>query len=139
MRGLVVLGAAVGLLSACGGDGDQAADRPERPRIVTGTVELERPPAGAPDAGTSGGHHAPDAIASTSRTSLAVRGKVEPAHSRVLIRDRDTDGERAARVDPDGRFVVEASGLRRGPNAFVVQGRARGYRPWTIDVSITRR
>jgi hypothetical protein len=128
------------MLVACGGgDEEQPARQPERPRIVTGSVDLERPPAGAPDAGTQGGHQAPDAIASTSRASLTIRGTVKPAQSRVVIRDGDTRREQAARVEAGGRFVAEASGLRRGPNAFVIEGRARGYRPWSIDVSITRR
>jgi hypothetical protein len=138
MRGLLPA-AVVCLLVACGGEDEPAAERPERPRIVIGTVDLERPPAGAPDAGTSGGHRAPDAIASTSRTSLTIRGTVKPAQSRVVIRDGDTRREEAARVEAGGRFVAEAAGLRRGPNAFVIEGRARGYRPWSIDVSITRR
>jgi hypothetical protein len=139
MLRLVCAAALAGLLVACGGEDERAAERPERPRIVTGTVDLERPPAGAPDAGTSGGHRAPDAIASTARTSLTIRGTVKPAQSRVVIRDGDTRREETARVEAGGRFVAEAANLRPGPNAFVIEGRARGHRPWSIDVSITRR
>jgi hypothetical protein len=127
------------LLVACGGEDAEPAKRPKRPRIVTGTVDLERPAAGAPDAGTQGGHRAPDAVASTSRASLTVSGRVKPAQSRVLIRDDDTGRERPARVEAGGRFTAEAAGLRRGPNAFVIEGRANGHRPWSIEVSITRR
>jgi hypothetical protein len=42
-------------------------------------------------------------------------------------------------VGADGRFRARARMLRRGANRFVLQGTAAGLRPWTVDVSITRR
>lgn len=104
---------------------------------MTATLELDRPTA-PPDAGTAGGHRAPDGIGATSRTRLVVRGTVAPAGSAVTIRDARM-GRRAPGRVAAGRFTVVASRLRRGPNRFVIEARAPGHRPFAADVTITRR
>ncbi len=42
-------------------------------------------------------------------------------------------------VGADGRFRARARKLERGANRFVLEGSSPGLRPWTVDVSITRR
>jgi len=134
-RPLAVLALAAGLLAGCGEKDEPAASRA---RAVMGTLDLERPPPGSPDAGTQGGHRAPAATASTARSSLAFAGRVEPASSRVTL--RSARGEAAAvRVADGGAFRARAHELRRGQNRFVLEGRAPGLTPWTVEISITRR
>lgn len=126
---------AVLALAACG-----EKDEPDAARVqaVTGAVDLERPPAAPPDAGTEAGHRAPDAVATTRRKALAFRGRVAPPSSRVTLARA---GGKAAAVDvgANGRFRARARGLRRGANRFVLKGSAPGLRPLRIDVTITRR
>ncbi len=130
---VLALGAA--LLAGCGEKPEPAASRVT---AVTGTLDLARPAPGAPDAGTTAGHRAPDATASTTRSSLAFAGRVEPARSRVTLRPA---GGRAAqvRVAGDGSFRARARQLERGENRFALEGRAAGLAPWKVDISITRR
>ena len=45
----------------------------------------------------------------------------------------------SGRTDADGRFSVRARRLKRGANRIVLRGTSPGLRPWTVDVSITRR
>jgi hypothetical protein len=134
-RRLAVLALVAGLLAGCGEKDEPAASKA---RAVTGTVDLERPPAGAPDAGTQGGHRAPDAIASTTRDSLAFGGRVAPASSRVTLRPARGKAQ-PVEVAADGAFRARAGDLRRGANRFVLTGRAAGLTPWTVELSITRR
>ena len=99
---------------------------------VTGTLDLERPPA-PPDAGTAGGHNAPDGVASTSRSTFSFKGRLRPADAVVYLRH-------AGRVvmQEDGRFTVALRGLRRGANRVLLEGRLRGARSWRAEVSVTR-
>ena len=73
-----VLALVAALLAGCGEKPEPSASRVT---AVTGTVDLERPAAAAPDAGTTAGHRAP-ATASTKRSTLRLhrprRAGVEP-------------------------------------------------------------
>jgi hypothetical protein len=123
---------------ALAGCGEKDEPSPSRARAVTGTVDLDRPAPGAPDAGTTAGHRAPDATASTSRSALSFGGRVDPASSRVTLAPAGGPAGRVA-VARDGSFRARARSLRRGQNRFVLRGRAAGLVPWKVDISITRR
>ena len=121
---------------ALAGCGEKPEPDVSEPTAVTGTVDLARP-APHPDAGTVAGHRAP-ATATTRRSALTFTGRVEPPSSRVTL--TPAGGQAAAvQVGADGRFRARARKLRRGANRFVLQGTDPGLRPWTVDVSITRR
>jgi len=134
-RGVAALLLAAVALAGCG-------EKPEpdvsKPTAVTGTLDLARPTAPNPDGGTVAGHRAPDATASTRRSALAFTGRVQPASSTVTLARK---GERAAAVDvgADGRFRARARKLERRVNHFVLEATSPGLRPWTVDISITRR
>jgi hypothetical protein len=134
-RRLAVLALAAGLLAGCG---EKAEPTAPKVTAVTGTLDLERPAPGSPDAGTATGHREPDATASTTRASLVFSGRVEPATSRLTLRPA---GGRATAVDvaDDGSFRARARKLERGENRFVLEGRAGRLTPWKADISITRR
>jgi len=123
---------------ALAGCGEKEEPAPSRARAVTGTLGLDRPAPGPPDAGTTAGHRTPDATASTRRASLAFDGRVAPASSRVTLAPEGGRPQRVA-VGRDGAFRARAAGLRRGQNRFVLRGRAAGLSPWRVDISITRR
>ena len=133
-RGAALLLATVALA----GCGEKPEPDVSKPTAVTGTVDLARPAAANPDAGTTAGHRAPDATATTQRSALAFTGHVDPASSRVTL--APAGGQPAAvDVGADGRFRARARKLERGANRFVLQGSSPGLRPWTVDVAITRR
>jgi hypothetical protein len=124
------------LLTGCEGDDDQG-DRPAV-RAVTGSAELERPGAGAPDAGTARGHGADVALGSTSRRSFAFEGHVNPRDSRVRIVNDRTGEPGAVDVEPTGDFTARVTNLRRGLNQFLLKGSKPGHADWTLEVRIVR-
>jgi hypothetical protein len=134
-RALALIALAAGVLAGCG-------EKPEpdvsKIRTVTGTLDLARPAPGSPDAGTTAGHRAPDATATTSRSSMAFTGTVRPAAAQLTLRPQRGGAARVT-VGGDGRFRARARGLRRGQNHFVLEGRVAGLEPWIVDVAITRR
>jgi len=134
VRRLVVLALAAALLAGCGEKPEPAAGRVT---AVTGTLDLARPAPAPPDAGTTAGHRAP-ATASTTRSSLAFAGRVEPATSRVTLRPA-SGASMAVDVAADGSFRARARKLKRGRNAFLREARSAGLAPWKVDISITRR
>ena len=134
MRRLVVLALAAALLAGCGEKPEPAAGRVT---AVTGTLDLARPAPAPPDAGTTAGHRAP-ATASTTRSSLAFAGRVEPATSRVTLRP-GSGASMTVDVAADGSFRARARKLKRGRNAFLLEARSAGLAPWKVDISITRR
>ncbi len=134
MLSRVALLAAV-VLVGCGSDDDKQTTPAPAPRVVSGTLDLERPPPGAPDAGTAGGHQAPDAVATTARSTLRFRGRLRPPDAIVWMRHRG--GGRVV-MEEDGRFTVELRGLRPGANRVLLEGRLRGLRRWRAEVSVTR-
>jgi hypothetical protein len=128
--GLAALSAAA-VLAGCG---EKAEPGPGdiRSFAVTGTVELESAPPGPPDAGTQGGHGAPDGAATTTRPAFSFSGAVTPASARVAA----DAGEVTRR---GSRFTVTLRGLRRGPNRVELTATAPGAREWTYEAVITRR
>jgi hypothetical protein len=108
------------------------------PRAVSGAVQLDRPRAGAPDAGTARGHGADVAIGSTGRAAFAFEGRVDPPDSKVAITPEGTGRRGLVDLRPSGRFAAGVTGLRRGQNTFELRATKRGHAPWTLEVRIVR-
>ena len=127
------------LLVACGSDDDKEQARARTATApataVTGRLDLERPPPGAPDAGTAGGHRAPDAVARTRASTFRFHGRLQPPEALIWMRHR---GGGRVLMQEDGRFTIELRGLRPGANRVVLEGRLRGLRRWRAEVSVTR-
>jgi hypothetical protein len=132
----MVLLAALLLLTGCEGDDDQG-DRPAA-WAVTGSAELERPRAGAPDAGTARGHGADVALGSTSRGSFAFDGRVDPPDSTVTIVNDRTGRKGAVDLEPTGAFTARVTSLRTGLNQFLLKASKPGHADWTLEVRIVR-
>jgi hypothetical protein len=128
--------AGVLLLPGCEGDDDRG-DRPAA-RAVTGSAELERPGAGAPDAGTARGHGADVVLGSTSRRSFAFDGRVDPPDSTVTIANDRTGRKGAVDLEPTGDFTARVTSLRSGLNQFLLKGSKPGHTDWTLEVRIVR-
>jgi hypothetical protein len=124
------------LLSGCEGD-DDPGDRPPA-RAVTGSAQLERPGAGAPDAGTARGHGADVALGSTSRRSFAFDGRVDPPDSTVTIVSERTGRKGAVDLEPTGAFTARVTSLRSGLNQFLLKGSKPGHSDWMLEVRIVR-
>jgi hypothetical protein len=133
-RSLLVLALGAALLSGCGEKPEPAASKVT---AVTGMVDLARPAAAAPDAGTTAGHRAP-ATASTKRSSLAFGGRVKPATSTVTLRPA-RGAAIPVKVAADGSFRARARKLKKGRNAFVVEARSPGLADWKVDITIARK
>ena len=123
---------------ALAGCGEKAEPDVSKTTAVTGTLDLARPTAPNPDGGTVAGHRAPDATGSTRRSMLTFTGRVQPATSRLTAAP-EGGSPTVVQVGADGRFSVRARRLKRGANRIVLRGTSPGLRPWTVDVSITRR
>ena len=132
---LAAVAAAATAAAGCGDGGDPGTGT-ERGR-VTGTVDLSRPAAGAPDAGTAAGHGNDEAIGAAGGSAFAFTGRVDPHDSTVRVH---VEGGRpgAVVVERSGRFKAAVDGLRRGPNTERVLGTRPGHRPWSIDIGVTR-
>jgi hypothetical protein len=129
MRSRLVLAALVAVVAGCGGE----SRKPEQPRpAVSGTVDLGKPQAGAPDAGTSAGHGNEAALATTSADVVSFTGRVEPADSTVMV----SDG--VVRVEPTGRFTVAIASPPSGTEEIRIDAAKAGHRPWSLDVRIKR-
>jgi hypothetical protein len=126
--------AAVIFLAGCEGDEDQAAHTAAR--AVSGSVELERPGAGAPDAGTARGHGADVALGSTTQASFAFDGRVNPPDSRVTIVNDRTGRRGSVDLEPTGDFTARVTGLGAGLNQFLLTGSKQGHEDWTVEVRI---
>ena len=133
---LAPLLAALFLLTGCEGDDDQGDRRAAR--AVTGSAELERPDAGAPDAGTARGHGADVALGSTQRRSFAFDGRVDPRDSTVTIVNDSTGRRGSVDVKPTGHFRARVTSLRAGLNRFLLKASKPGYAHWTLEVRIVR-
>jgi hypothetical protein len=116
------------LVIGCGGESRPAGPPP----AVSGSVALEKPQAGAPDAGTSAGHGNEGAIATTSSDVFSFTGRVDPADSKVEV----SDG--VVRVEPSGRFTVATISPREGAKELRIDATRPGHRPWSLDVRLTR-
>jgi hypothetical protein len=117
------------LVPGCGGGG--AEPPPPAPR-VTGVVDLERPRAGAPDAGTVAGHGNDAGVGTTSAAAFSFTGRLRPADSRLEV----SEGE--ARVEPSGRFTVAVAAPRGGPKQVRLEATKPGHRPWRVEVRVVR-
>jgi hypothetical protein len=133
---LTPLLAALLLLTGCEGDDDQGA-RPAA-QAVSGSAELERPSAGAPDAGTARGHGADAAIGTTSQSSFAFDGRVNPPDSKVSIVDDRTGRRGSVDMTGSGEFRARVTSLRTGLNRFVLTGSKPGHEDWTLEVRVVR-
>jgi hypothetical protein len=131
-----ILLAAMLILPGCEGDDDRADRRAAR--AVTGSAELERPGAGAPDAGTARGHGADVAVASTSKGSFAFDGRVDPADSRVTIVNDRTGRPGSVEVSRTGDFTARVASLRPGLNQFQLKATKPGHADWALEVRIVR-
>jgi hypothetical protein len=128
-----ILTAALLLLVGCDEEGGGAG-----PRVARGSVELDSPRAGAPDADTAGGHGADVAIGSTTRAAFAFEGRVDPPDSGVTIADERNGRRGAVDLGPSGEFTAGVTGLRVGRNTFRLRATKRGHRPWTLEVRVVR-
>jgi hypothetical protein len=124
------------LVAGCDSD-DQA--EPTASTAVSGSVELERPAAGAPDAGTARGHGADVALGSTSQRTFSFDGRVEPPDSSITIVNDRTGRRGSVELRPRGAFTVRVAGLRSGLNQFQLRASKRGHADWTLEVRIVRR
>jgi hypothetical protein len=118
----------VALVAGCGGHSEPAGPPP----AVSGVVDLEKPSAGPPDAGTSAGHGNDGAVATTSADVFSFTGRVDPPGSAVRVDDG------VVRVEPSGRFTVATQSPREGTKELRLEGSKAGHRPWTLDVRLTR-
>jgi hypothetical protein len=109
-------------------------------KVVLGSVKLERAPAGPADAGTQAGHHGGEALGKTNRPTFSFGGIVSPAESEVTVAAANAAVSGTVKMVGDhGDFTVELSNLLRGANRFTLRATARGYKPWTQMVVISRR
>lgn len=120
------------VVAGCGGGGETRPEQPlPAPRVV-GSVDLERPRAGAPDAGTVAGHGADEAVASTAAAAVSFTGRVRPADSIVTVSDGDVSSERT------GRFTVAVAAPEAGTRTVRIVAARDGHAPWRIDVRVVR-
>jgi hypothetical protein len=135
---------AIALLAAlaCAGCDQQDGDRAEQrspPSAVQGSLELEHSAAGAPDAGTRGGHGADRYVLQATEADALIRGRVRPASARVELADES--GRRRARVlaAPDGSFSALLPDLpRKGVTTFRLTARAGRAEPWRTEIVASR-
>jgi diguanylate cyclase (GGDEF)-like protein len=120
------------LAAGCGGEGDSEVPGPAPPRAVRATVDLPKPAAGAPDAGTAAGHGADGAVVATSARVVSFTGRVTPPESRVTAEGG------TVRVEPSGRFTVAVPAPRAGVASVRIDAVHPGHRPWTLDVRVVR-
>ena len=128
--------AALLLLTGCEGDDDQGGSGAAR--AVTGSAELERPRAGAPDAGTARGHGADAALGSASQETFSFDGRVDPPDSTVTIVNDGTGRRGSVEVNPSGDFTARVTSLRLGLNHFVLKASKPGHTDWKLEVRIVR-
>ena len=118
---------------------DGEAERGLPPRVVQGSLELERAQAGAPDAGTRGGHGADRYVLQATAADALIRGRVKPASAQVKLVD---ESRRRARVLPaaDGSFSALLPDLpRRGVVTFRLTATAGRAEPWRTEIVASRR
>ena len=125
--------------AGCEDDGDRDAGRSSAPRQVEGSLDLGHAQAGAPDAGTRGGHGADRYVLRAEGAEALISGRVDPASARVELVDET--GRRRARVLPgaDGRFSALLPGLpRNGAVTFRLSAGAGRASPWRSEIVASR-
>ena len=126
--------------AGCEQQEDDGAERRSPPRAVQGSLELERAQAGAPDAGTRGGHGADRYVLQAPDADALVKGRVRPASAHVEL--VDDSGRRRARVlpGPDGSFSALLPDLpREGVVTFRLTASAGRAQPWRTEIVASRR
>jgi hypothetical protein len=119
---------------------DGEAERGSRPRVVQGSLELEHAQAGAPDAGTRGGHGADRYVLQATAADAVISGRVKPASAQVKLVDES--GRRRARVlpAPNGSFSALLPDLpSRGVVTFRLTATAGRAEPWRTEIVASRR
>ena len=102
---------------AFAGCGEKPEPNITKPAAVTGSVS-------------------PGPTATTRHTRFAFSGRVAPSSARVaLTPEKGTTVQTSA----DGRFRAQLRQLRRGRPRYVLRGTSPGLRPWTVNLSITRK
>ena len=134
-RGAALLLATVALA----GCGEKPEPDVSKPTAVTGTVDLARPAPANPDAGTTAGHRAPDATATHAPLGARVHRPREPPSSRVTLAPAGGQPAAVGRSAPTGASARGRASSSAAPTASCSRARSPGLRPWTVDVSITRR
>ena len=114
--------AALAILAGC----SSATKTPVGPVAVVGSVDLEKPRAGAPDGGTSAGHGNEVAVATTSSDVFSFTGRVDPPDSVVEV----SDG--VVRVEASGRFTVGVASPASGTKALTLRATHPARRPWSL-------
>jgi hypothetical protein len=124
--------------TGCDEEGSGDAERPA-PRQVQGALELPRAQAGAPDAGTRGGHGADRYVLQAPRAEAVISGQVKPASAAVEL--VDNSGRRRARVNVarDGSFSALLPDLpRRAVATFQLTATAGHAEPWRTEIVASR-
>ena len=125
--------------AGCEQQDDDGAERRSPARVVQGSLELEHAQAGAPDAGTRGGHGADRYVLLAPEADALIRGRVRPASARVEL--VDDSGRRRARVlpAPDGSFSALLPNLpRQGVATFRLTAGAGRAEPWRTEIVASR-
>ena len=128
------------VVSGCEESDGGGADRPPAPERVRVELDLPRPAAGAPDAGTRAGHGAERYLLQAGRAAPIVRGRVEPPSAALQL--VAASGTRVARVNvaPDGRFSALLPGLSTtGVVTFNLTATAGQAQPWRTEIVATRK
>jgi hypothetical protein len=126
-------------MAGCYKDETKTSERPAAVRAVQGTLDLERPRPGAPDAGTAAGHSGDRYVLRAPGAEGSVAGQVKPASAEIKI--VDTTGRRAARVNvaPGGAFTALLPALPgRGNIAFRLTASWRDAEPWRTEILASR-
>jgi hypothetical protein len=129
MRRIAIVLTAATLLAGCGGN---ASPTPGPAAAVSGTVDLTRATAGAPDAGTRAGHGNDVVNATTAADVFSFTGRVDPPDSAVRV----SDG--VVRMEPSGRFTVATTAPARGTKRLRLDATLAGHRPWSLEVRLSR-
>jgi hypothetical protein len=119
--------------------GGAAAERPPEPGMVRVELDLPRPDAGAPDAGTRAGHGADRHVLRAAGPDAIVSGRVVPAAAEIEL--ADASGTRVARVNVarDGRFSALLPRLpRTGAVSFRLTARAGRAEPFRTEILASR-
>jgi hypothetical protein len=125
--------------AGCDQQDDDGAERRSQAQAVNGSLELEHAQAGAPDAGTRGGHGADRYVLESAEADALIRGRVRPASAQIELVDET--GRRRARVlpAPDGSFSALLPDLpRRGVATFRLSARAGRAEPWRTEIVASR-
>jgi hypothetical protein len=125
--------------AGCEQQDDDGAVRRSPARAVLGALELAHAQAGAPDAGTRGGHGADRYVLQAREADALIRGRVRPASAQVEL--VDDSGRRRARVlpGPDGSFSALLPNLpRQGVATFRLTARAGRAEPWRTEIVASR-